>query len=83
MLFVTEPRDHARTRIAPVMDISLKPSTMVVMVSSKVMILVASASTIPVTAIPKEPQYRAFWASQASRMAMMPVPERSGLVIPV
>lgn len=47
------------TRIAPVRDISLKPSTMVLMVSSKVRILENSATVMPVTAMPKEPQYRA------------------------
>lgn len=83
MLLVTEPRDHARTRIAPVMLMSLKPSTMVVMVSSKDMILETRATTTPVIAMPNAPQYSASCASQASRMAIRPEPLRSGLVIPV
>ena len=49
-------KDHAITRIAPVKAISLKPSTIVFIVSSNVMIWLVRAITIPVTAIPKEPQ---------------------------
>ena len=83
MLLVMAPRDQARTRIAPVMLMSLKPSTMVVMVSSKDMILEVSAMMMPMSAMAKAPQYRASCASQASRMAIRSAPVRSGLVMPV